>query len=340
MSMKNGYCIKCHTANPKRRIFKVNSDAEKCYCPHCLAEYQPKVAINHFNRFINGMVEDADMTLKIARMPDISYGKYAEILEFDSDNVPALLGRLSSLLYLSTLRHSRFNDVVALLDLDLDRYHLVSSRNDYGRFLKTANDMANSYRETMIKRLTFRSYFYDPDCVILYLKRIKEIIDFKLVLQREFEFLKEYIQVDIIKNDVKNLNESLKVEFITALGNKIKLVSFDDFGDPSISTSKEKIHTGLEKYRNSTLDLNDKKLIVIKDEMFKSNKTIYHIINLGLGFGIALGSLGLTVLIVSIFFWNKVFFWPIAIVGLSIVLIGAIFILIQFILRKKVRKNR
>lgn len=342
MAMKKGFCIKCITKDPKHRIFKVNSEAEKCYCPHCLKEYKPKEAIGYFNRFISMLTDEADMTLQIARRPDVSYQKYADVLEYADDFVPALLGRISSLIYQSTLRRSRFEEALLLLDLDIDKFHLVANRPQYVKFLKSSNEMANAYKERLYKRLTFKSYFYDTDCIMLYVKRLSEIKDFKSYLKKELEFTNENELAQTIAQEIEEIDGLIHEDFISVNGRKHSFINFDKNGMPLIASSEERFHTGMEKYRNSTLDVNDKKLRVIKDVMFRSNKTMYHIINLGLGFSIAMGGIGTLVLIASIFLFNvnTNIFWALIIVGFAFHLVGIILLVIQFILRAKVRKSR
>ena len=342
MAMKKGFCIKCVTKDPKHRIFKVNSEAEKCYCPHCLKEYKPKEAIGYFNRFIANLTDEADMTLQIARRPDASYQKYADVLEYADDFVPALLGRISSLIYQSTLRRSRFNEALLLLDLDSDKYHLVANRPQYVKFLKSSNEMANAYKDRLYKRLTFKSYFYDTDCIKLYIQRLTEIKNFKAYLQKELEFAGENDLATVIKEENEEIEAIIHEDFISTDGRKHRFVHFDKNGAPLVASSDERFHTGVEKYRNSTLDVNDKKLRVIKDVMFRSNKTMYHIINLGLGFSIAMGTIGTLILIAAIFLWNVNIniFWTLIILGSAFHLVGIVLLVIQFILRAKVRKSR
>ena len=340
MSMKQGFCIKCHTDDPKRRVFKVNSEAEKCYCPHCMAEYKPKVAISYFDRFLRSLNEQADLTLQIAKTPDASYLKYAEVLEFEEDYVPALLGRISSLLYLSTLRTSRFKDAMLLIDLDKDRFHLVSSREMYLDFLKSCDDMANSYKERLSKKLTYRSLFYDVDCIKLYIQRLLEIIEFKNYLKEELIDLKDEETANRIAEEIKEIENLTHEILVSVEGRKYKFISLDQSGVPFIAISEDKIKVGLKHYPKRSLHAEEKKTRYINDTMFKTNKTLYTIIKLGLGFGIALGAIGLILLILSLILNNTVAFWPLLILGISFSLVGMIFVGIQFILRARIKKSR
>lgn len=340
MSMKQGFCIKCRTNDPKRRVFKVNSEAEKCYCPVCMAEYKPKMAITYFDRFLRYLNQQADLTLQIAKTPDASYLKYAEVLEFEEDYVPALLGRISSLLYLSTLRTSRFKDAMLLIDLDKDRFHLVSSRDMYLDFLKSCDEMANSYKERLGKKLTYRSLFYDIDCVKLYIKRLLEIIEFKKYIQEELLDLKDNETANKIAEEITEIDALTHEIMVSVEGRKYKFISVDQNGLPFIAISEEKIKVGLKHYPKYSLHADEKKTKYINDTMFKTNKTMYNIIKLGLGFGIALGAVGTILLILALIFQKTIAFLPLFIAGLAFTAVGLIFVIIQFILRARIKKSR
>lgn len=340
MSMKKGFCIRCITKDAKHRIFTVNSEAEKCYCPRCMKEYTPKEAIGHFNHYLAYLTNQADMTLQIARRPDVSYQKYAEVLEYDNDYVPALLGRISSLIYQSTLRHSRFDDALLLIDLDIDRFHLVSSRAIFINFLKSANEMATSYEERIYRRLTFKGYFYDVDCVRLYLQRLLEVTRFKAHVKKELEDLNEKETSDLIASQIEQFRKYLHNNLVTISGIQYQFDAIEKDKTPSIKSIEGKIHTGVERFTPKTLNETDKKHHVIKDVVFKSNKTAYHVINLGLGFAMGIGTLGLILVVLSLFMIGKPLFLPLLIIGLSFNFIGLVFLLVQFILRRKIKKSR
>ncbi len=340
MSMKKGFCIRCITKDAKHRIFTVNSEAEKCYCPRCMKEYTPKEAIGHFNQYLAFLTNQADMTLQIARRPDVSYQKYAEVLEYDNDYVPALLGRISSLIYQSTLRHSRFDDAILLIDLDLDRFHLVSSKPLFIKFLKSANEMSTSYEERVYRRLTFKGYFYDEDCVKLYLQRLLEVTRFKAHIKKELELLNEKEASELIAGEIEHFRKYLHNNLVTVSGKQYQFDTVEKDKSPCIKSIEGNAHTGVEKFRPKTLNETDKKYNVIKDVVFKSNETAYHIINLGLGFAMGIGTIGLLLVILSLIFMGKPLSLPLLIIGLSFNLIGLVLLLIQFILRKKVKKSR
>lgn len=338
--MKNGYCVKCRTDDPKRRIFPVNSEAEKCFCPHCLYEYKPKDAINHYNHFIRNLTKKADTSLHIAKMPDVSYDRYGYILEFEPDYVKALLGRSLSLLYLSTLRRSRFKDVMMMLDLDTNRYHLVGSHDDYFNFLRAANGALEIYREKIFKKLTFKGYFYDMPCLKLYVTRLEEIITFKDFIMEEFKLIGNQLEADLVKPQLTELDERLnKTSYITVDGYSHLFKGFGKERSILFADSTDSIDVSLSKFKPETLEPNDKKIKVIKDVVFKSNRTAYGIAVAGLVIGIIFAVLALGLLITSLFFiGQESCLWFLILGGLCALVAGGL-ILWQFLLKRRLHKR-
>ena len=94
MATKNGVCPYCQFNRLENRIFPVNPDAVTVFCPSCMRELDPKKAIDGYNAIITQMVDKADNTLFVACDPVVAYQEYADVLEFESDNSKALLGRI------------------------------------------------------------------------------------------------------------------------------------------------------------------------------------------------------------------------------------------------------
>ena len=341
MSMKRGYCIKCHYDEPKRHIFNVNSEAKVCYCPHCMAEYRPKDAIAHYQNFIKNLINKADTTLHLAMMPDVSYQDYADILEIEDDNVQALLGRSLSLLYLSTLRRTTFKQVILLNQNDENRYHLISNRHDYFSFLRAADHVANAYEEKVFKRLTFKSCFHDRDCVKLYISRLNELIAFKDYLVEELQTIDKQVEASLILQSIGALTTKLNGKFVTADGDVVVYHGTDKFNTPQLVTLNEKIKTGLDKYRAYTLKEDDRKLIVIKDIIFKSNKAAYRLASMGFFLGIVFIALGAIEVTASLFFIKKMSWLFIALLSLGALsaLVGLVLMLLQRALKRNLKKK-
>ena len=341
MSMRKGYCIKCRYDDPKRHIFPVNSEAEVCYCPKCMAEYKPKDAIAHYNHFMKNIILKADASLHIAMMPDVSYQKYADVLEIEEGNIQALLGRSLSLLYLSTLRHTTFKQVVILNQLDESRYHLVSNRHHYFSFLRAAEKVSNDYEEKMLKRLTFRGYFHDKDCVKLYISRLGELITFKEYLVSELKEIDKLSEANYIQTSIDTLHTKLGGKFVTADGDVTVYHGTDRFNSPQLLTLKEKVKTGLDKYRGYTLKEDDRKLIVIKDVIFRSNRAAYGLASMGYYMGITFGIIAAALSVVSFFFIRKMpwlFVLLISFAG-AFLLVGSVLMFAQYQLKKSLKKK-
>ena len=340
MAMKKGYCVRCHTDDPRRRVFPVNSEAVVCYCPVCMSQYKPKEAIAHYNRFIDGLLKKSDTSLHIAMLPETSYKNYARVLEFEPDNVKALLGRLLSLIYLSTLRRSKFDEVIMLMNNDISRYRLIGSRTDFSNFIRSANAAANYYIETMVRRLTLKGCFYDLDCLALYYSRIAEIKRFKLTIQDELRRIDQEKEAEFLNKSIAKCDKLLEKTYVIADGTSYVLNGFDRQKNPKIQKLEKTYHTGIEKFNPSTLDKNDKKSNTIKDEIFRSNKVAYTFIKIGFYGGIGLGALGAILTIISLFFIGQPAFYPLLISGLFFLVSGLAFLVLQFIFKGQVKKKR
>ena len=341
MSMKRGYCIRCRYDDPKRHVFSVNSEAEVCYCPKCMAEYKPKDAIAHYNHFMKNIILKADASLHLAMMPDVSYQKYADILEIEDDNVQALLGRSLSLLYLSTLRKTTFSQVILLNQIDENRYHLVANRHAYFQFLRAAESVANSYEDKILKRLTFKTYFHDRDCVKLYISRLHELIAFKEYLVEELDSIDKHSESVYVLSSIDSSKTKLKGKFIIADGDVVTYQGTDKFNSPQLVTLKEKVKTGLDKYRGYTLKEDDRKLIVVKDVIFRSNKAAYRLASMGYFMGITLGILSIGLVITSLFFIKRMpwlFILLLSFAAASVV-VGSIMMFLQYRLKKNLKKK-
>lgn len=339
MAMKKGFCIRCHTTDPRRRIFLVNSESTKCFCPRCMAEYRPKDAINYYNHFIKVACKRANTFLYTAKRPDLSYDKFGRVLEFEPEFPTALLGRLASLFYLSTLRRSRFDDVVTLISLDNDRYHLVGCREDYYNFLKTADADAETYRLRIFRLLTLKNYFYDMECLKLYVSRLNEIISFKKFIQKELSIIGFEKDAKEIDNELKDLNERLNdVSYYTIDGFVHRFKGFEKNGAILFLDSQESIDTSLTKYRPSALYPKDKSAIYIKDQIFRSNKTSYTIAMVELVLGIISSSLGFTFLFTSLLVSHPLSI-AFLLIGLTLFVVGGFLILWHFIYKKIMGKR-
>ena len=339
MAMKKGFCIKCRSAEPRRRIFMVNSESLKCYCPRCMAEYKPKNAINHYNHYIRYVCKRADTSLYTAKRPDLAYDQFGQILEFENEFPRALIGRLTSLFYLSTLRRSRFKDVMTLMSLDADRYHLVGSHDYYLNFLKTVNGDCETYRARAFKLLTFKNYFYDMECLKLYVRRLQEIIDFKKCIQKELKLIGEEDAANAIDVEILDFQERLnKTTYYTVDGHTHLFKGFEMKDAVLFLDSKESIDSSIIKYRPASLNPVDKNTNKIKDQIFRNNRTSYAIAVGELVGGIISANIGIGFLITSIF-TKKPLSLAMLILGIFFTILGGFFIFWQYLFKKMLSKR-
>lgn len=269
MAMKKGFCIGtgCNSREEVRRIFDVNSEAQFCYCPYCGKKYRPKVAIFNYEKRINRYNRKAKFYLKNVGQPQYAYNLFAYVLELEPENKTAKLGRLLSLAYLSTLRRNRFSEVRALLDIaKIDIAE--SKKSKYISFILNLNACANEYFDKVKKKLTFRSYFFDCECLKLYYKNLRDVIEFKRYLSTELSNSNAKKDTEVVFNEIKDLEAIYRESAFTADGVEHTFTNFTKTGDPLIAEGRRKVETKLEKFRMSSLDKNDKKLIYIKDSVF------------------------------------------------------------------------
>ena len=269
MAMKKGFCIGtgCNNREEVRRIFEVNSEAQFCYCPYCGKKYRPKVAIFNYEKRITRYNKKAKFFLLNVGQPLYAYNLFAYVLELEPENKTAKLGRLLSLAFLSTLRRNRFSEVKALLEMAKGEVR-EQKGNRYSNFILSLNVCANDYIERCKKKLTMHRYFYDIDCLKLYYTNLRDTIDFKRYLASEISHTSDKKGAEKIFVEIKNFELQYNETYYTADGIDHSFTNFTKFGDPLITQGRKQIDTKLGKFRLSTLNKNDKKLIYIKDPIF------------------------------------------------------------------------
>ena len=272
MASKRGLCPYCHTLRVDRRIFLVNPEASTCFCPTCMREMDPKLAIDGYKEYIDNQLEIADRTLFVTCDPVLAYQEYANIIELEPKEAHALLGRILCLIYMGKVRKSYLKEARTLLEAT--SYEGVNI-NDFAFFLKKINFALDEYDASLLKKLTFKTYFYDFECLRLYYSHFNDIILLKeLILEIVENIKKKYSsqQNEVLNNLMKhNLEEKkriLKQEVYTADGVSYKFNKVS-YGKVELIKTNHDIETHLSRYRLATLNENDKKNRYIKDEIFK-----------------------------------------------------------------------
>lgn len=273
MATKKGLCPYCVTHRVDRRIFVVNPEASTCFCPVCMKEVEPKVAIDGYSELINKMLLKADNTLFVTCDPVLAYSQYAEVIELEQKEAHALLGRILCLIYMGRVRKSYLPEAYSLLEntsfegCDIEEFIF---------FLKKINFALDEYISSIQKKLTFKSYFFDVECLKLYWLYLHEVIKMKeLILSIIKDIKKNHktSQSEIMANMLEhNIDESKKILrkdtyicdgtaycYIKTLNDKVVIEN----------STKKKVDTKLNRYRLSSLNEDDKHKRYIKDEIFK-----------------------------------------------------------------------
>ena len=276
--LKKAYCSYCKTDDELNRIFSVNPEAKVCYCPNCMVELNPKAAIDEYNYFILQKTTKADCLLfRDTRFYD-AYCAYAHIIEIDPLIMHARFGRILSLLYMSTLRHTHFVDSVTLMEREADQYfRKMKDQNHYAKFLSKALNAIDEYQTRFVKRITFKERFYSADCVELYFTRLYEILE-----------AKKFIVGELSKIVVKNPNErivrlvstrdieiaELQQQFdeivTTTDGNRYKVAKVISAQQILISRLDDQLPP-LVRHKQFKLNENEKKGRLIKDKVYPDN---------------------------------------------------------------------
>ena len=298
--MVKGYCTSCNKDNEGRRIFDVNSDVRFCFCPHCGKKYRPKVAIANYNHVIYKYLRRARYFLCNAGEFQHAYNLYAYVLDLEPTNKVAKLGRLLSLAFLSTVRRNRFTEVQQLLEIEKDLFHEKEFAHEhYNEFLIHLENCTETYLINVRKALSMKNYFYDVDCIKLYFKHIKDVIELRRLILTELMVIGVSSTVSIINEETKLLEKEYNTACFTVDGQEHSLAHFGKNGEPIIVNGVKQIDTKLNRYRMSTLDENNKKkLNVIPERVFP---IVYHRMFRGFEISIPLAvanfAIGLTLLI-------------------------------------------
>lgn len=277
MATKRGFCPNCNLKN-RSHYFDVNPDAKIVYCPCCMKQLNPEEAIKAYDKHVDSLLRFADFTLYEIGNPEQAYSAYAEILEFDSSNTLAFLGRLMCLLYMSKIRKSYIKDVAVMLEVEEDQYHKKEESAKYVQALMKMSNVVDLYRHILEKKLTLKSYFYDEDCLRLYLKHFNDINHFKETLlseakyiARRFDEQKAELLVNMLEIQIEEqtrlMNDS---EYILVNGDHYKFDHMKRNGEVEI-TKLENKHTStkLTRYRLASLE-NKQNYRYIKDIAFRN----------------------------------------------------------------------
>ncbi len=342
MALKKGYCTNCNKNDETRRIFDVNPSTSYCHCPHCGKRYRPKVAINNYNRVLARYLKRASYFLRNVGDAKRAYGIYAYILELEFSNSAARMGRLLALSYLSSLRRNRFKEAKELLLMDVEQFREEKYEKEYSAFLLELSKCTDEYMYRVEKKLTFKDYFYDVDCLKLYYKNMEDVIDIKRLIVNELSLINEEKMVEIVSNSIKNLEEIFKKSVFTADGKEQKLVNFGKSGEPLIVNGyQRKDTTKIQRYRMSTLDPNNKKATFIKDVVFsRTYIKLFNAMQASIALIIVSAVIALVALIIYLVFIKNPFILVALILAIVFGVLGVSFVIMRLILSYVLTKKR
>ena len=304
MALKRGFCTHCQ-GDEKLRIFNVNKDAEVCYCPLCTAPMQPKDAIVNYRNLISHYLKKASRYLFETTEYLRAYQTFAHIIDLDDSIKVAYFGRILALVHISTLRTSKIYFAMLMHKQQAARmFHYQETANEYYHFLVLLLDALDVYANKMRRRLTSRGIFYDVDCVVLYLKRIDEIRDYKKYLISEAEYFIESNK-NQFKKLIERINTSLKEyedvymeTYTTADGNTYRFNEFGPNKTPILTMKSESNKQATHHIKDPiVLYPKDNKKSQIRDEIYLNNLPTYIFVSASVPLAIALFLAALAALI-------------------------------------------
>ncbi len=287
MSLKKGYCTHCHPEEFTNAIFDVNSSAKVCYCPHCMAELTTGEAISNYETMLHNKVVKAKKILYGVKDYGKAYEMFANILAFDPESIEARFGRLLSLLYMSTLRRDRFEEFTLMLGNDYASYFSkMSDLNSLFLFMNKCSIGLDEYEYLVYKKLSYRSYFYDADCLKLYFEKNHKLLKARESLLALYELSMQKLDPNSVSKEVEKYHQDiiddvekskryLEKKQPTMEGFTYKFVGFNALGKAMIARNDEEPKRNPTKVVNATLDEEAKHIKIISNNIYPNNIGIY-----------------------------------------------------------------
>ena len=343
MATKKGLCPYCQPHRVERHVFPVNPEASTCFCPLCMKEIEPKVAIDGYNELISKLLLKADNTLFVTCDPVLAYSEYASVLELEPKEAHALLGRILCLIYMGKVRKSYLAEAITLLE---NTSYQGCDIDEFVFFLKKINFALDEYESAINKKLTFKTYYYDLDCLKLYWNHLSETIKMKenilsicKEIRKEHKGAQVEVMINMLEHNIDEKKKILHLNTYVSSGKCYKFVKYA-YGKAVVEEVKKEVETHLSRYRLSTLDENEKHKKYISDEVFKDYTKTVSATKVALAFSIICyllmgGCVGTAV----IFKDNLIFFYSF-VGGAALLFIIATILLILFISWKMLLKKR
>ena len=331
MAFKKGFCTHCK-GDERARIFNVNKEAEVCYCPHCAHTLKPKEAISNYSWLISSYLKKASKALFESTEYLLAYQTFAHVIDLDDTVKVAYFGRLLSLVYLSTLRTSKIPFALQMHRQQAKLFHYQETAREYFNFLWLLLDALDQYENRMKKRIKFHSFYYDEDCICLYLKRIDEIKKYKEFITVEAGFFVEAnkdqytVVIERVKNGSKDYESTFNQRFVTTEGNSYLFDGFGKDGMPVVNLQKHIPAQPAHNFKPLSLLPNEEKIPLIKDDIYLNNLTLSRLVKMSVPVAIFLLIVVAGAMIASFFIEPKTI--KLIIYISSILLLAASFLLI------------
>ena len=342
MATKKGLCPYCQPKRIERRIFPVNPEASTCFCPLCMKEIVPSVAIEGYSNLIKKMLEVADNTLFVTCDPVLAYQQYADVIEFESKEAHALLGRILCLVYMGRVRKSYLQEASTLLE---NTSYEGCDINEYVFFLKKINFALDEYEVAIHKKLTFRNFYYDIECLKLYWVHLYEVIKLKeMILDLVKEIKGRYSSqqnealINLLEVSIEEKRDILRADTYTTNGVGYRYVKMVN-GKACVEITDTQIETHLSRFRLATLSENDYSSRYIKDEVFKDYTRVTELEKVS--FGVSIVLLIVTAgLLATAFILNNSTFWFFVVAAITIGVGSIIFYILHVYWRLILKKRK
>ena len=306
-----GYCKKCQIYGEDPRFIDVNPEHDVIICPKCGTHMTPKQAIANYDNYFENLYREAEILLFRARNYSGAYKAYAKIIDYRPEDVVARYGRILSLVYLSQLRHTYFNEALLMFKEERRKYlRNPKYRAQYFTFIKEVNKAVDKYRTLMRKRLVHktadgREYFYDGECVSLYCHRLLQIQNFKAMFLEECDYLKTKLDdnsfaplTDLLSSEITSIDKKLSTKIIDLDGYKYTFNSISNNDTPIIGRSDTKELKVPQKVKRKSL-IEKKGYGLINDSIFYGMRTWYTVSKLAIPAFFICGGLAIVLFILS-----------------------------------------
>lgn len=347
MALKKGYCLKCSTKSEKNRIFLVNSEAEHCYCPRCMARLDPKEAIADYEVYLANKILVAQRLLYQVTDFYGAYCKFAEILDIEPDSYSARLGRIVSLIYMSKLRKSKFREAAVLLKSEANAYfHKMKDLDPYVKVLRKCFRAIDEYDQLFRKRLTIKNYFFSVECLKLFVQRLVEMIELKTILIEELGFINSRLESEKVARFIVEYKDSLKLsqkqlhsKYSVVDGTKYEVAKINDNGEVILGFADGKSKP-ITHYRKYTLNETDISGHLINDYVYPNNVGISRAIRKTLPVTTDAGIISIVLLALYFILIKKIYAIYLLIAFIIFFLIGLTMVILDLLWRHKLKIRR